>query len=178
MNSMYNLSNWNSEIAAELDGSISRPISVREVAIRVPNRLPIANNEEEKMVWKQRNQVPRVVIGHRDRAFAAWLGQQLSGVGWDHVAVDNAEEARVLARAERTVALFLDVDLQDESGWLTCDKVTRERPELCVVLMSKDTRPEKHRFATFVGARALVRPRQDDSYFPRAFRGCREVAPV
>ena len=130
------------------------------------------------MVWKQRNQVPRVVIGHRDQAFAAWLGQQLSGVGWDHVAVDSAEEARILARADRTVALFLDVDLKDESGWLTCDKVTRERPELCVVLMSKDTRPEKQRFATFVGARALVRPRHDTGCLPRAFRGCREVAPV
>jgi DNA-binding response OmpR family regulator len=130
------------------------------------------------MVWKQRNQVPRVVISHRDQAFAAWLGQQLSGVGWDHVAVDSAEEARVLARADRTVALFLDVDLKDESGWLTCDKVTRERPELCVVLLSQDTRPEKQRFATFVGARALVRPRHDTGCLPRTFRGCREVAPV
>jgi DNA-binding NtrC family response regulator len=146
--------------------------------IRLPNRLPVADNEEKKMGWKQRNQVPRVVIGHRDQAFAAWLGQQLSGVGWDHIAVDSSEEARVLARADRTVALFLDVDLKDESGWLTCDKVTRERPELCVVLLSKDTRPEKQRFATFVGARAIVRPRLNDGGLPRVFRACREVARI
>ncbi|HEV8061011.1 MAG TPA: response regulator [Gemmataceae bacterium] len=103
------------------------------------------------MVWKPKKQVPRVVIGHRDQAFAAWLGRQLEPVGWEFVAVDSAAKARVLARADRTVALFLDVDLQDESGWLTCDKVTHERPDLCVVLLSKDTRPEKQRFADVRG---------------------------
>ena len=130
------------------------------------------------MVWKSKKQVPRVVIGHRDQAFAAWLGRQLEPVGWEFVAVDSAAKARVLARADRTVALFLDVDLQDESGWLTCDKVTRERPDLCVVLLSKDTRPEKQRFATFVGTRAIVRPRSRAGCLPQPFHACREAVRV
>ncbi len=130
------------------------------------------------MVWKPKKQVPRVVIGHRDQAYAAWLGRQLEPVGWEFVAVDSAAKARVLARADRTVALFLDVDLQDESGWLTCEKVTNERPDLCVVLLSKDTRPEKQRFATFVGARALLRPRQEAGCLPRAVQACREAVRV
>src|SRR5258708_7223101 len=164
--------------AAELDGGISRPISVREFAIRLSNRLPLDKKQEKMMVWTPQEQVPRVVIGHRDQAYAAWLTQQLAGVGWEGETVHSAAEARMLARAERTVALVLDVDLQDESGWLTCDKVLRERPELCVVLMSKDTRPEMQRFATFVGARALVLAERDTGCLPRAFRCCREATTV
>ena len=128
------------------------------------------------MVFSPQNQVPRVVIGHRDPSYAALLGTQLAGVGWESIAVESAAKARLLARSARTVALLLDVDLQDESGWLTCDKVLRERPELCVVLMSKDTRPENRRFATFVGARALVRQKQEVGSLPRAFRACCEAA--
>jgi DNA-binding response OmpR family regulator len=140
--------------------------------------VSVAKKLEKMMVWKPKKQVPRVVIGHRDQAYAAWLSQQLHGVGWESVTVDSAAKARVLARSEHTVALLLDVELQDESGWLTCDKVTRERPELCVVLLSRDTRPEKQRFATFVGARALLRPRQEASYLPRAAQACREAVRV
>lgn len=124
------------------------------------------------MVLSPKFQVPRVVIGHRDPAYAASLGEQLAGVGWESVAVDSAAKARVLARSARTVALLLDVALPDESGWLTCEKLIRERPELCVVLIGKDTQPENRRFATFVGARALVRQKKEVGYLPRAFRAC------
>jgi DNA-binding response OmpR family regulator len=128
------------------------------------------------MVRTPKHRPPRVVIGHRDKDYATRIGRQLAEIGWEGVTVDCAAKARVLARAERTVALLLDVDLPDESGWLTCDKVTRERPELCVVLLSNDTSAEDHRFATFVGARALVRPSCDEGFLPRAFQACREAA--
>ena len=130
------------------------------------------------MVRSPKHRPPRVVIGHRNPGYAAMLGRQLAEVGWEGVTADCAARARVLARAERTVALLLDVNLPDESGWLTCDKVTRERPELCVVLMSDDNGPENCRFASFVGARALVRPGQDESFLPRAFQACREAAAI
>jgi CheY-like chemotaxis protein len=165
-------------IAAELECCVSRPISRREISVHLSNRLPVAQKLEERMFLTPKKLVPRVVIGHRDPAYAALLGQQLAGVGWEPVTVDSAAQARAFARAKRTVALLLDVDLQDESGWLTCDKMTRERPELCVVLISKDTRPENQRFATFVGARALVRQQHDAGCLPRAFRACREAAGV
>jgi DNA-binding response OmpR family regulator len=128
------------------------------------------------MVLSPKHHVPRVVIGHCDPAYAALLGEQLAGVGWESVAVDSAAKARALARSTRTVALLLDVALPDESGWLTCEKVIRERPELCVVLIGKDTQPEQRRFASFVGARALVRQKREASCLPRAFRACCKVA--
>jgi DNA-binding response OmpR family regulator len=130
------------------------------------------------MVRTPKQRPPRVVIGHRDTGYASCLGQQLAEVGWESVVADSAAQARILARGKRTVAVLLDVELPDESGWLTCDKVTRERPELCVVLLSNDTRPEDRRFATFVGARAIVQPNCSNEILPGAFQTCRETAAV
>ncbi len=130
------------------------------------------------MVRTPKHRPPRVVIGHRDPGYATILGRQLAEVGWESVIADSAAQARVLARGNSTVALLLDVELPDESGWLTCDKVTRERPELCVVLLSNDTRPEDQRFATFVGARAIVQAKCNDEFLSGAFQACREAAAV
>jgi DNA-binding response OmpR family regulator len=130
------------------------------------------------MVRTPKHRPPRVVIGHRDSGYATTLGQQLAKVGWETVVVDSAAQARLLARANRTVAVLLDVELPDESGWLTCDKVTRERPELCVVLLSNETRAEDRRFATFVGARAIVQADCNNEFLPGAFSACREAAAV
>jgi DNA-binding response OmpR family regulator len=130
------------------------------------------------MVRTPKYRPPRVVIGHRDVGYASILGRQLAEVGWESVVAGSAAQARVLARGNRTVALLLDVDLPDESGWLTCDKVTRERPELCVVLMSNESRPEDRRFATFVGARAIVQADSRDPVAPGVFPACRQTAAV
>ena len=47
-------------------------------------------------------------------------------------------------------------NLRDESGWLTCEKLTRELPHLRVILVSPGLSPDAGRFATFVGAASLV----------------------
>jgi DNA-binding NarL/FixJ family response regulator len=52
--------------------------------------------------------------------------------------------------------VILDTDLPDETGWLTCDKMTREQPGLKVFLVSQRRSPEQARFADFVGAAGLL----------------------
>jgi DNA-binding NarL/FixJ family response regulator len=52
--------------------------------------------------------------------------------------------------------VVLQADLPDESGWLTCDKLTGEFPTVKVVLVAADLQPRLADFADFVGAEALV----------------------
>ena len=46
--------------------------------------------------------------------------------------------------------------MPEESGWLTCDKLTGEFPMCKVVLVAADPTPTHAAFASFVGAAALA----------------------
>jgi hypothetical protein len=48
------------------------------------------------------------------------------------------------------------MELPTESGWLCCAKLTRELPDQAVVLVSAQPTAAERRYATFVGATALV----------------------
>src|SRR3989442_1152918 len=65
-------------------------------------------------------------------------------------------EVRRLACTLRPSLVVLDTQLDEESGWLTCDKLISEKPQLRVVLVEADPQPESAAFATFVGATALI----------------------
>ncbi len=52
--------------------------------------------------------------------------------------------------------VILHVDLPEESGWLTCDKLMREQPTVSVILVGDDLSPRNQDLADFVGASALV----------------------
>jgi DNA-binding response OmpR family regulator len=98
----------------------------------------------------------RLVVAHHDTNYARKAGRHFRGLGWKVHCADTAGAARCLARACRPAAVILDTDLPDESGWLTCDKLTREQPALRVILVSGQPNAERSRFADFVGASALV----------------------
>ncbi len=53
-------------------------------------------------------------------------------------------------------AIVLHADLAEESGWLTCDKLTREQPCARVILVSDNLNPRKEALADFVRASALI----------------------
>ncbi len=52
--------------------------------------------------------------------------------------------------------VVLDVDLEGESGWLTCAKLIHERPHGKVVLLSEEKPSRNREMAAFVGAAALM----------------------
>jgi len=52
--------------------------------------------------------------------------------------------------------VVLATDLPNESGWLTCAKLSVEQPAVKVLLVTARVTPENHRFANFVGAAALL----------------------
>jgi DNA-binding NarL/FixJ family response regulator len=57
--------------------------------------------------------------------------------------------------------LVLAADLDEESGWLTCDKITRELPRTKVFLVADSSEAQNHHYASFVGAAGLLDPTQN-----------------
>ena len=70
---------------------------------------------------------------------------------------------RRLAKQLAPAVVVLDVDLEDESGWLLCDKLSREPAGPKVVLVAAQLTPQQERLASFVGATALIRQRDSIS---------------
>lgn len=99
---------------------------------------------------------PCLVLAHPHPEPQALFARGFRRLGWDVYLAHSGAEARRLARMLEADMVILHVDLPEESGWLTCDKLTRELPLTCVVLVSDDLNPRDQELAGFVGARALV----------------------
>jgi ActR/RegA family two-component response regulator len=93
---------------------------------------------------------PCLVLGGFDGSVARSFRRR----GWDVYQTKSGPEARRLARMVSADLIVLDTFLPEESGWLTCEKLTREIPGARVVLVDPD--PRRAALAEFVGAAALV----------------------
>jgi CheY-like chemotaxis protein len=102
---------------------------------------------------------PCIILAHRDRAYAARLYRTFRTHGCQVYLAGSGPEVRRLARTVPVTVVVLDTELDEESGWLTCEKLTGEQPHLKVILVDESSEPDGPPFATFVGAVALVRPR-------------------
>jgi CheY-like chemotaxis protein len=100
---------------------------------------------------------PRLVLAYADSAHAAVACRQLRRLGWEVHLTSRGTEARRLARELHPDVVVLDADLHDETGWLTCAKLTQERPGQKVVLVSDSASAREERFRELVGAAAVVR---------------------
>jgi DNA-binding response OmpR family regulator len=99
---------------------------------------------------------PALVVAHEDHVFAALVSNAFRQRGWDVHLAHSGPDVRRLARVVGAAAVVLDANLRDESGWLTCAKLTNELPHVRVILVSPGLSAEGCRFATFVGAAGLV----------------------
>src|SRR5438105_1315286 len=99
---------------------------------------------------------PRLVLADNHSAQAALTCRQFRRLGWEVHLASSGPEARRLARLLEPQAVILDIALRDESGWLTCAKLTQENPDLKVVLLADRVTETLGRFGQFVGAAALV----------------------
>jgi DNA-binding response OmpR family regulator len=100
---------------------------------------------------------PLLVFAYADSRYAALGCRQLRRLGWEVRLASRGHEARRLAGALKPAVVVIDTDLHDESGWLTCDKLSRETPGPKVVLVGTNPSEEDRRLAAFVGAAAIVR---------------------
>lgn len=130
--------------------------------------MPVVN--ESAAIYR-----PCVVLACTDAVHAADTGRRMRRQGWDVYQAREGPEARRLARMLEAELVVLDVDLEGESGWLTCAKLTRERPSSRVILIG-DEGARGQAMASFVGATALVSRQhaglmamlQGSTYRPRA----------
>jgi CheY-like chemotaxis protein len=116
--------------------------------------------EEESFVMTQPSEPldlnQCLVLAHTDIGFAARASRQFRLLGWDVYLARTGAEARRLTEKLAPAVVVLDVGLADESGWLLCDKLNRERSGRKVILIAVDPTPEHERLASFVGAAALI----------------------
>ncbi|HTU93892.1 MAG TPA: response regulator [Gemmataceae bacterium] len=99
---------------------------------------------------------PCLVLAHPHAGPQGVLARGFRRLGWDVYLARSGPEARRLARMLAADIVILHVDLPEESGWLTCDKLIREQPLASVILISDDLSPRNQELAGFVGASALV----------------------
>ena len=99
---------------------------------------------------------PCLVLAHRHPESQAVLARGFRRLGWDVYQAGSGPEARRLVRMLAADMVILHVDLPEESGWLTCDKLIREQPSVSVILVGDDLSPRNRELANFVGASALV----------------------
>ena len=100
---------------------------------------------------------PCLVLADPDPAYASATARSFRRLGWDVYEARLSPEVRRLARMLEADLILLGADLPGESGWLTCAKLVRERPQARVILVDDPAGPRDLHLAAFVGAKALVR---------------------
>jgi CheY-like chemotaxis protein len=103
---------------------------------------------------------PCLILTHGNPQYLADTCKFFRRQGWDVYEAQSGPETRRLARMLEPDLVVLEADLAEESGWLTCAKLTGERPGSKVVLISDDVDQHNRGMAAFVGAATLLR-RQD-----------------
>ncbi len=107
----------------------------------------------------ERNAVspPCLILAHPDAVYGSVVARGFRRLGWDVYLSRSGPEVRRLVRMLEANVVVLDADLPEESGWLTCDKLTREQPLAKIILVSDNLSRRNLELAAFVGASALVR---------------------
>lgn len=100
---------------------------------------------------------PCLIVAHGDSAYEIALARGFRRLGWDVYLARSGPEVRRLVPLLDADVVLLDAELPQESGWLTCEKLTAEHPLVKVVLITAEPGPLNQQFAAFVGASALVR---------------------
>lgn len=99
---------------------------------------------------------PRLLLAYADSAQAASSCRYFRRLGWEVHLTNTGAEARRLTRLLSPTVVLLDVDLADESGWLTCAKLILEWPQQTVILLSDVVKPADVEFARLTGAAAIA----------------------
>src|SRR3954470_19319783 len=87
---------------------------------------------------------PHLIIAHNDPNYIAQVSRSFRQLGWRVHSADSGPAARRVARTLAPAGVVLATDLRNESGWLTCAKLTAEQPGLKVLLVTTNPTSEHH----------------------------------
>src|SRR6516165_1830089 len=79
---------------------------------------------------------PRLLMAYTDSAHASRCVRNFRRLGWEVHMVASGAEAQRLATELSPDAIVLDVDLPDESGWLSAAKILLTQPSQRIVLLA------------------------------------------
>jgi DNA-binding response OmpR family regulator len=113
--------------------------------------LPMSDERQTRAVSS-----PCLIVAHPDANYEAEVARGFRRLGWDVYHAKSGPEVRRLVPMLEADAVILDAELRDETGWLTCEKLTAEQPLVKVLLVTSEPGPRNHQLAAFVGASALV----------------------
>jgi len=99
---------------------------------------------------------PGLILAHPDPYYVAKVSRTFGRLNWSVHVARNSEEVRRFARDHEPEMIVLASELGGESGWLTCEKLTSEFPQVKIVLVVEESTLHLQHFAEFVGASALV----------------------
>jgi DNA-binding response OmpR family regulator len=99
---------------------------------------------------------PRLVLALSDDDRAELLRRKLRRRGWEVHSARAGPEARRLTQRHRPNVVILDTDLAQESGWLTCAKITLADGGQRVILVHQGDVGPVERLAHAVGAATIV----------------------
>jgi DNA-binding response OmpR family regulator len=98
----------------------------------------------------------KIVLAHTDAEACRKAVQHFRRSGIELATAGSASEVHQLVQRLEPRVVFLDVNLADESGYLTCAKIKMQHPACKVVMLGKAASPDAQRLAAFAGADALV----------------------
>jgi CheY-like chemotaxis protein len=104
-----------------------------------------------KMIVTNKNESfrPLLILAYADSAHAANCSRYFRRLGWEVRLVATAAEVWRLLNILAPKAIVLDTELPDESGWLTCAKITHQNRNRRVVLLTPEiTREAQHDLAS------------------------------
>jgi DNA-binding NarL/FixJ family response regulator len=99
---------------------------------------------------------PRLVLAYADSAQAARCARQCRRQGWEVHQTRSGRGARRLAAVVEPAVVLLDIELGEESGWLTAAKLLLERPRQKILLAGGERTAFREQLALFLGAAGFI----------------------
>ncbi len=103
-----------------------------------------------------RQERPRLLLAYSDSAHASRCVRYFRRLGWEVHMVASGVEAQRLAGELMPQVIVLDVDLPDESGWLSAAKIRIAPPEQRVVLLADYVDAQLRERAQSLGVAGIV----------------------
>jgi CheY-like chemotaxis protein len=100
---------------------------------------------------------PRLLFAYSDSAHASRCVRYFRRQGWQVHMVASGAEAQRLAAELKPEVIVLDVDLPDESGWLSAAKIRLLPPDERVVLLAAEVDDQLRERAESLGVLGIVR---------------------
>lgn len=117
-----------------------------------PKRKASPRAHRRKFVSSQ----AKLVLAHTDTAVCRKAAHHFRQAGIELATAGSAGEVHRLIHRLGPQVVFLDVNLADESGYLTCAKIKLQQQACTVILLGNANSAEAQRLAAFAGADALV----------------------